>query len=80
VSTFIKNVTDPFQVLWNKKEEPKPAPSRSDSSSGAKGEGVMSDAEAADLARKRLFRSGTVYTSTLGEEVDPNSLSGTRLQ
>ena len=79
MSTFIKNVTDPFGVLWNKKEEPKPAPSRSDSGS-AGGEGVMSDAEAADIARKRLFRSGTVYTSTLGEEIDPNSLSGTRLQ
>ena len=79
MSTFIKNVTDPFQVLWNKKEE-KPAPPAPKPGAQGKAEGVISDQEAADLARKRLFRSGTVYTSTLGEEIDPNSLAGTRLQ
>jgi len=55
------------------------AKDREAASAGSK-EGVISDSEAADLARKRLFRSGTVYTSTLGEEIDPNSLAGTRLQ
>lgn len=79
MSNFIQNVTDPFELFWNKpKEKEKPATPQP----GVEGkkEGVISDAEAAELARKRLFRSGTVYTSTLGEEIDPNSLAGTRLQ
>lgn len=69
------NLFDNFGLNLGKKKDEAPKP-------GAEGkkEGVISDSEAAELARKRLFRSGTVYTSTLGEEIDPNSLAGTRLQ
>lgn len=83
MSKALDFIVDPFNLFNNfglnlgkdkkKEEAPKPGPQ-------GKSEGVISDAEAADLARKRLFRSGTVYTSTLGEEIDPNSLAGTRLQ
>jgi len=43
-------------------------------------EGIISDAEAQDLAKKKLFRSGTVYTSPLGEDITASQLSGTQLQ
>ncbi len=42
-------------------------------------EGVISDAEAQSIAKKKLFRSGTISNSPLGEDVTANQLSATQL-
>lgn len=42
-------------------------------------EGVISDAEAQAIAKKKLFRSGSVATSPLGEDITANQLSATQL-
>lgn len=39
----------------------------------------ISEADAQKLAKSRLFRSGTVFTNTLGEDLSDSQTEGTRL-
>ena len=48
--------------------------------SGIAEEGVITDAQAQELAKKRLFRTGSVYTTALGDEITADQLAGTRLR
>lgn len=47
---------------------------------GGGAEGVISSAQASAIAQQKLFRSGSVFTSTLGDPISSAELSGTRLQ
>jgi hypothetical protein len=42
--------------------------------------GAVGESDAQKIARQRMFRSGTVYTSTLGEDITGDQLAGARLR
>jgi hypothetical protein len=42
--------------------------------------GDVPESDAQKIARQRMFRSGTVYTSTLGEDITSDQLAGARLR
>lgn len=69
------NVSDAYGM--KDEEAPKGA---GDPISNAPPEGVITDAEAQEIAKKRMYRSGTVYTSTLGEDITDAQVSGTVLR
>ena len=93
ISTFIDPIGLGFgEALTGKKSgivnvNPDGFGGKKDSGSGSSNptapsasEGILSDAEAQDIAKKKLFRSGTVATSPLGEDITASQLSGTQLQ
>ena len=76
MSDFIENVLDPFEIFFDRdkdKDDDKEEDKKEEAAPG------ISDAEAQRLAKKRLFRSGTVFTNTLGEDVTDAQTEGTRL-
>ena len=76
MSDIVANLLDPFEIFGLHKDDKKsdtPPPAAEPAAPG------ISDAEAQELAKKRLFRSGTVFTNTLGEDVTDVQTEGTRL-
>ncbi len=64
-----------------KPDQPASSPATTPPPSNATGgEGVITTQEAETLAQQKLFRSGSVFTSTLGDPITTAQLSGTRLQ
>lgn len=75
MSDVVANILDPFEIFGlHDDDEPAPEPQREEPAAPG-----VSDAEAQELAKKRLFRSGTVFTNTLGEDVTDAQTEGTRL-
>jgi len=73
MSEVVDFVLDPFGIN-DAPDEAAPEPAAQDTAAPG-----VSDTEAQELAKKRLFRSGTVFTNTLGEDVTEAQKEGTRL-
>ena len=65
MSKVLDVVVDPFNLFNNFGLNLGKDKKSGSSAASDKNEGVMSDKEASELARKRMFLSGTIYTSTL---------------
>lgn len=61
------NVSDNYGMKGEKGDQPPAGPG--DPNSNAPAEGVLTDTEAQAIAKKKFYRSGSVYTSTLGEDI-----------
>lgn len=89
MSNFIKTVVDPIgffhdnglldKIGGKKESAPEPAAAAS-APAGSSDTGKLSDEEAAKIARQKMYRSGTVMTTPLGEAVTQDQLAGARLR
>ena len=90
MSNFIKTAIDPLgffhdnglldKIGGKKDSSPEPAAAAASAPAGASDTGKLSDEEAAKIARQKMYRSGTVMTTPLGEAVTQDQLAGARLR
>ncbi len=75
---FIENIIDPFEIFFDRDEERDRLQEENEKLKKEQ-EDRPGDKSDQELAKLRAFRSGTVFTNTLGEDITDAQTEGTRL-